>query len=229
MATAASVYATWNGQAAASYQALSAAVAAHFWHAAGVSRTAAAALHRYATELMRLQLEGTQALHQAEHWLSEVNTWTARLRTATNDVTKAQAAVQAAQNALNHATAAPHGTAYRAAAGRVCHRYRTEVAGLPRPRSAAEFTGYVEHVRALTLARIDQLRALRVPGALAADERQMDRYVARVIAAVTRLAARLRGGESPRRATAAFRRAVAGLTPPVDRLWKSLGVPACVT
>jgi hypothetical protein len=120
IATAAtSVSSSWTGEAAASYQALSGIVAAHFWNTAGISRTAAASLHRYGSELARLQLEGVQALRQAEHWLGEVNTWTARVQTANDAVTRAQGAVQTAETTLSHATAGPHGTAVPAAAAQV--------------------------------------------------------------------------------------------------------------
>src|SRR5947209_11718472 len=50
---ATSVAASWQGEAAASYQDLSTLVAEHFHAAASTSRTAAAALKRYAAELAR--------------------------------------------------------------------------------------------------------------------------------------------------------------------------------
>ncbi len=114
-----SVSPSWTGEAAASYQALSGIVAAHFWHASGISRAAAATLRRYATELARLQREGLQALHEAEHWLGEVHTWTERLREANDAVTRAQGALRVAQMAYSDAAANPHGTAVSSAASAV--------------------------------------------------------------------------------------------------------------
>jgi exonuclease VII small subunit len=100
---ATSVAPAWNGEAAASYQALSSLVSTHFSTAAAASRSAAASLRRYGNELDRIQREGMQALHHAEHWLDQVHTWTTRLNDANTAVTTAQGEVNAAQTQLNTA------------------------------------------------------------------------------------------------------------------------------
>lgn len=120
-------------------------------------------------------------------------------------------------------------TSYRTAAARACRAYRREVAGLPAPRTAPQLTRYVAQLRVVTVRRIAALRALPAPGALAGRIRRLGRYVSPVIAAVDALAAELRRGRAPRRAVSAFRAAIARLSPPIDTLWKAVGVPACVT
>ncbi|MGB9183311.1 MAG: hypothetical protein WCB67_04535 [Solirubrobacteraceae bacterium] len=97
--SAASISGVWDGEAANSYQRLSAIVAAHFRAGADRARTAAATLRRFADTLERCQREGTQARHQAEHWLQEVTTDTTKLQNAQTTVTNAQTAVTRAVEA----------------------------------------------------------------------------------------------------------------------------------
>lgn len=98
--TASSVISTWNGEAAGSYQQLASVVGSHFLLAAGSARTAAEALFRYAAELERCQQEGTQALHQAEHWLGEQVRWQTKLTAAQTAITTAQGQIFAAQQSM---------------------------------------------------------------------------------------------------------------------------------
>jgi hypothetical protein len=120
-------------------------------------------------------------------------------------------------------------TGYRTAAARACRAYRRQVAGLPAPRTPPQLTRYVAQLRVLTVRRIAALRALPAPGALAGRIRRLGRYIGPVIAAVDALSEELRHGRAARRAVGAFRAAIARLSPPIDTLWKAVGVPACVT
>jgi hypothetical protein len=104
-AAATALYGVWQGQAASSYQMLSAQVAAHFRGAAGAARTAAQALARYSAELRRCQQEGLQALRQAVYWLDQVRQWGARYEQAERAVKTATQDVQTAQTELNTANA----------------------------------------------------------------------------------------------------------------------------
>ena len=100
--------ANWSGEAASSYQDLAGLVIGHFRLAATTATTAADALRRYATKLEQLQKEGVAAVKQVVHWMT--------LRAADEKtLTKAQADVRAAQQALATAQTAasapitPHG------------------------------------------------------------------------------------------------------------------------
>ncbi|HEY1712645.1 MAG TPA: hypothetical protein VGG07_07075 [Solirubrobacteraceae bacterium] len=109
---AGSLDATWNGEAAVEYQALSSFVTNHFQTAAAHSRTAATTLHRYASELDRCQQEGLHALRMAEKALQEAQQWTRRLDTARKAVTSATDELHGAQQALSEAGAqGPHAAA----------------------------------------------------------------------------------------------------------------------
>ena len=112
---ASSLDATWNGEAAAEYQALSGFITNHFQTAATHSRSAANTLHRYAGELDRCQQEGLHALRMAEKALQEAQEWTKRLTAARQAVKRASDDLQGAQQAL--AGAASQGPRGAAAAG----------------------------------------------------------------------------------------------------------------
>jgi len=95
--TAGSLAPSWSGEAAGSYQQLSSMVSAHFRAAAQTSRTAAAALQRYSSELDRCQREGMVAVAQAEACLKEIKTETTRLHDAETAQANAQGALSTAR------------------------------------------------------------------------------------------------------------------------------------
>lgn len=93
--TASALYHAWSGEAAGSYQTLSSQVIAHYRSAAGTARDIGDALNRYSAQLHQYQQEGLRALQQAVYWQDQVRLWGTRLK-------KAQAAVHAAQGAVQH-------------------------------------------------------------------------------------------------------------------------------
>jgi hypothetical protein len=95
--TAGSLATSWSGEAAGSYQQLSSIVSGHFRAAAQTSRTAAAALKRYSSELDRCQREGMAAVAQAEACLKEIKTETTRLHDAQKAQTDAQGDLSSAR------------------------------------------------------------------------------------------------------------------------------------
>jgi hypothetical protein len=99
----AGVLSTWNGEAASAYGQLSQYVENHFVWTAQNAQTMGNILQKYSDELAAWQNQGRNAMHQAEYWLQQQNTWQTKLDQANTAVTNAESWVSSAQQDLANA------------------------------------------------------------------------------------------------------------------------------
>lgn len=91
---------TWNGEAATAYYQLSQYVANHWAMTAFNCNHLGLVLKRYSSKLAEFQQQSRTAMHEAEYWLEQQNSWETKLKAANTAVTTAQGDLEDAQRSL---------------------------------------------------------------------------------------------------------------------------------